>query len=435
MVENGGPALLFENVVGSPAPVVTFLFGSLKRINMVLGTADEKETIQRYLNALGKRWPEPEIVKDGPCKEEIIVDPDLTKHVPNITWGELDGGPYITLPLVITKDRDTLQRNVGIYRFMIHGPQEGRMLLSPTQHGGMMLKKSERNNEPLEMAIALGGDPVLYIAAVSSLGYGEDEFALAGAIRGEPLKLVKCETIDLEVPATAECVIEGEILPNVRRPEGPFGEYTGYYGKRGDRAVFRVKCITRRKDYVFPGAYMTKPFPPNEDTILRSVPVDGGILTQARKIIPEIRNFHMFRSSGSSYGGVVQIDEKPYQNYAKQVMDAIWATHTGCWIKVLIVVDKDIDIYELNDVMWAICTRVQPYEDTVVVNHHIGAPLDPSAARPGDSSLIGIDVPIKVPERFVEYPPFSIPSESLMRKVKEKFGREDFWGKLFKPKS
>jgi UbiD family decarboxylase len=314
---------------------------------------------------------------------------------------------------------------------MIHGPKEAGILIVPTQHIGLMYTEYERLNEPMEVAIFLGGDPLLYVLGAAPLKYGDDEFSLLGAIRGEPIPLVKCETVDLEVPATAEIVIEGVVLPKVRKREGPFGEYTGYYGKSGERPVIHVRCITHRKHYVWPGAYVTKPYPPNEDTIVRSASVDAGILSQARKVIPEIKNFHMFRSSGDSYMGVVQIGKKPYAHYAKQVMDAVWATHKGCWIKFLIVVDEDIDIYSVEDVIWAVSMRVQPHTDTFVVNEHIGFPLDPSAQVPGISSHMGIDATVKIPERFAEYPPLSIPSQSLMAEIKGKFEKEEFWQRLF----
>lgn len=431
LIDSRGPAVLFENVKGSPAPIVTHLFGSMKRINIALGTRDRGESLEKFLRALDGHWLEPRIVKEGPCKEKIINNPDLTKDIPNIIWGELDGGAYITMPLVVTKDPDTEKRNVGIYRFMIHAPKEGRMLIVPTQHIGMSFAKKEKQRKPLEVAIALGGDPILYLVGAAPLKYLEDEFALAGALRGEPLNLVKCETVDLEVPATSECVIEGEILPNVREPEGPFGEYTGYYGARGNRPVFKVKCITHRDQYIFPGTYETKPFPPSEDALLRSLSVDAGIFYQIRKIIPEIKAFHMLESSGVSYIGVVQIDNKPYPNFAKQVMDAVWATHKGCWIKILIVVDKDVDPFCIEDVMWAIATRVQPHQDMMVIPNHVGFPLDPSSERPGESSHLGIDATIKVPERFEKYPPLSIPSENLLASLKAKYGSTDFWKKLF----
>ena len=236
--------------------------------------------------------------------------------------------------------------------------------------------------------------------------------------------------MDLEVPATAEVVIEGEVLPKVRKLEGPFGEYTGYYGKQGERPVLKIKCITHRNNYIWPGAYETKPYPPNEDTTVRSAGVDAGILSQARKVMPEIRNFHMLKSSAVSYIGVVQIGNKPYPYFAKQVMDAIWSTHKGCWIKFLIVVDEDIDLYSMDDVMWALATRVQPHSDTYVIDNHIGLPLDPSANRPGVSSHMGIDATIKVPERFDSYPPLSIPSEGLMETLKRRYGDTDFYKKI-----
>jgi 2,5-furandicarboxylate decarboxylase 1 len=275
---------------------------------------------------------------------------------------------------------------------------------------------------------------LLYVLGAAPLQYGDDEFALLGGLRGEPLELVKCETVDLEVPATAEIVIEGVVLPRVRKPEGPFGEYTGYYGTRGDRPVVQVRCVTHRNNYIWPGAYVSKPYPPNEDTLIRTVSADAGILSQARRVLPEIKNFHLLRSSADSYMGVVQIGKKPYAHFGKQAMDAIWATHKGCWIKFLIVVDEDIDIYSPDDVIWAISTRAQPDSDTFVVNNHIGFPLDPSASVPGVSSHMGIDATVKVPERFSSYPPLSVASDSLLEALGQKYGRTNFYRKLTEKK-
>jgi len=422
-----GPALLFERIKGSPASVSTFVFGSQHRIDMAFGTTNQQQTVARYVQALERERVAPVLVEWGPCKENIVRNPDLTRDVPNIIWGELDGGSYITLPLLVTKDPDKKKRNMGIYRVLIGGPKEAGVLIVPTQHIGMMYTEYERRDEPMEVAIFLGGDPLLTVLGAAPLQYGDDEFALLGALRGEPLQLVKCETVDLEVPATAEIVIEGRVLPKVRKPEGPFGEYTGYYGTRGERPVMRVTCITHRNGYIWPGAYVTKPFPPNEDTVVRSASVDAGILSQARKVLPDIKNFHMMESSGDSYWGVVQIGKKPYAHFAKQVMDAIWATHKGCWIKFLVVVDEDIDIYSVDDVIWAISMRTQPHSDTFVVNDHIGYPLDPSARVPGTSSHMGIDATVKVPERFTSYPPLSIASESLLKVIEEKYGHTGFY--------
>lgn len=430
LVEQRGPAALFENIKNCPAPVATFLFGTQNRINIAFGAESQKETVRRYLSALEGDWPQPVLVDHGPCKENVIMDPDLTRDVPNIVWGELDGGSYITLPLIVTKDRERQKRNLGIYRVMIRDAKEAGILIVPTQHIGMMYTEYERNDEPMEVAIAIGGDPLLYVLGAAPLKYGDDELSLLGAIRGEPVELVKCETVDLEVPASAEIIIEGEVLPKLRKPEGPFGEYTGYYGTRGERPVLKVKCITHRSDYIWLGAYVTKPYPPNEDTVVRSVSVDAGILSQARRVIPEIRNFHMLRSSGVSYFGVAQIAKKPYPYFARQVMDAIWATHKGCWIKFLVVVDEDIDIYSIDDVVWAIAMRVQPHSDTYIVDQHIGFPLDPSASRPGVSSHMGIDATVKIPERFDTYPPLSVPSDGLMDTIKKLYGETDFFKRI-----
>jgi len=282
----------------------------------------------------------------------------------------------------------------------------------------------------MEIAICLGGDPLLYMVAGAPLRYGDDELSLLGAIRGEPVQLVKCETVDLEVPASAEIVIEGVVYPKKRRAEGPFGEFNGYIGGRSEQPIFHATCITHRNDYIWPGTFETKPVPLSEDPLIRTTSRDMSVLIPARRLVPEIRNFHAMISGCDSFIGVAQIDGKPRPHFARRVMDAIWATPNAYEIKILIVVDKDIDIYCLDDVMWAVSTRMQPHSDLFVANDCAGFFYDPSTNRPGVSSRVGIDATIKIPERFQTYPTVAGASDNLMKSLDEKFREAEFYRKI-----
>ena len=215
-------------------------------------------------------WPVPQIVSNGPCKESIIGDEqvDLAEY-PILKWNPLDGGPYITLGVLISKHPETHDRNAGIYRLMVQRKNQLGVNILPRKHIGVHYSKAETNDEPLEVAVVIGLDPVIILAAATRLKLGEDELAFAGALRNEPVKLIRCETIDVEVPASAEIVIEGKMPPRTRVMEGPFGEYTGYYGLAHEMPIIRVEAVTQRAHPIYQATYTGKPI--QEEHIMTSV--------------------------------------------------------------------------------------------------------------------------------------------------------------------
>lgn len=378
-LDNDGPALFFEKVKNHVIPVIANLLATRKRYCMALETTPE-ELPRIWKNRL--QMPlEPVIIKDGPCKENIILgdEVDLSRF-PIPTWNALDGGPYITYPCQISKDPITGIRNASMYRSQVHGRNSLGILAAPYRH--IMLQRAKAKKEPFPVAIVLGLDPAIHIAAVAAFPFGVDELAMAGALRGEPLALVPCETIPLEVPAEAEIVIEGEILPDTLQNEGPFGEFTGYYGSAGLRPVIAVKAITFRNNPLYLGTYIGRP--PHEDCLLKGIPIETEIINSVS--LPGIKKVHVTAGGAGAFNAIVAID-KQFEGYGKMVAMAVLGTWGGRFIKNLIIVDQDIDPFNPMEVEWALATRMQPDRDVEIIKSVTGVILDPSL--PEEERLTG----------------------------------------------
>jgi 2,5-furandicarboxylate decarboxylase 1 len=272
----------------------------------------------------------------------------------------------------------------------------------------------------LPVAIVLGSDPVVPIAAVAPVPYGRDELAVAGALRGKPLELVRCITIPLEVPASAEIVIEGELLPNVLREEGPFGEFTGYYGgHRGNRPTIRVKAITHRDYPILHAIYEGRP--QSGSYAIVAVPREAELLRQIT--LPGVKRAHMSPGGGGALHAVVSVD-KPYEGFGKYVGLAVLGTTAGRGIKQVIVVDDDVDPADPTQVEWAVATRVQPHRDIEILSELPGIILDPSLergdGRPPLTSKMIIDATRYDAKTFA---PVCLPSADVMAKVEREWSR------------
>ncbi|MDP2726527.1 MAG: UbiD family decarboxylase, partial [Dehalococcoidia bacterium] len=302
----------------------------------------------------------PILVKSGPCKENIQIgdEVDLEKF-PAPFLHEGDGGRYIgTWTTVITKDPDTGWVNWGMYRLMLHDKKSMGIQLIPIQHIGLhYFMKYEPRNLPMEFAVVMGTEPVTSLMSSTTCPPGVDEAAIVGAIRGEPLELVKCETVDLAVPATSEIVFEGEIRPYERMEEGPFGEFTGYRGGgRHPQPVCRVKAITHRNDPILPVSCLGVPV---DDSAARRPLAAADILDDLRtRGFPVKMVYQHLEASPLLYTISTKV---PYPSYAKQLAAAVWGSHTwGKMANFLIVVDEDVDVTNLNEVVWALTTRCHP---------------------------------------------------------------------------
>jgi len=406
-----GPVLLFENVKGSETPVLNNPFVSRRLVALALQCREE-DLLKVWMERAEKKIS-PIIVKDGPCKEVKVRNPDLTRFPVLILWHEGDGGPYITFGQFICKDPETGRRNVGIYRIQVKGPQRGGLLIKPPQHAGVCLEKAETMGRPLEFAVAIGTEPASYLCTQAPLGFGEDEYELASSLRQAPLELVKCETVDIEVPAHAEIVLEGRVLPNVREDEGPFGEWTGYMSGRAPRPVIEFTCLTHRRDPIYEVTYEGYPIwgPTN---VMQAVAREPEWFKRiSSHTCPTVRDVH-FTFGGCAGLHVVVSIKKQAEGQGKNVlMDLLRSNQT----KLAIVVDDDIDVRDLHQVEWAIATRFQADHDLIVVSGAAGMKLDPSQPNfpDGVGAKMGIDATRKLNARF---PPANRIPEEVMARIK-----------------
>jgi UbiD family decarboxylase len=364
-------ALFFEKPKGHTIPVAAGLLDSCTRYYLATGIPRENFW-QTFMKKMATPVA-PRVVKQGACKENVFLgkEVDLTRF-PIPTWNEQDGGPYITQGVTIIKNPETGVRNVGMYRLMVHDGQSLGILAAQYRQITEFVRKAHGRGEAFPVAISIGQDPAITAASIVALPPDTDELGLAGAFRGEPVDLVRCETIPLEVPATAEIVIEGEIRPGEMRPEGPFGEYTGYYGERMPRPVISVKAITHRNDPVFQACYQGRP--PNCDMVTQVLSHEAQIMARVHPL--GLRKIRM--CTGSAMFMAIAAIHKEYAGQERNVACAILGTPSGKWIKTLIMIDDDIDPDNWTDVEWALGTRFQPAEDVMVLPGMTGIVLDPS---------------------------------------------------------
>ena len=416
-LRNSGPGLLFERAGDHDIHLAVDLLASRRRYALALGV--EPDQLAAEWNRRTQYPIPPVMVETGLCQQHVLVadQVDLTK-LPVPVWNERDGGPYLTLGCHISKDPETQARNVGVYRNIVHDRNTLGILVEP--YGHLRYQWSKRPKEPFPVAIVLGADPVVPMAAVAPVPYGRDELAVAGALRGKPVELIPCVAIPLEVPASAEFVIEGEILLDVLRDEGPFGEFTGYYGgHRAPRPVIRVKAITHRDCPILHAVYEGQP--PSGSAIIVAVPREAELMRQIS--LPGVKRAHMTRGGGGALHAVLSVD-KPYEGFGKYVGLAVLGTTAGRGIKQVIVVDDDIDPADPVQVEWAIATRVQPQRDIEILSELPGIILDPSLPRgeqrPPLTSKMIIDA---TRYNAKDFAPVCLPAAEAMAKVERQWSR------------
>jgi len=434
-------AFLFDNVTDPQGKnydcrVAVGVLGASREIyKMALGVKDKNGA-----GGVSERWNDalshpikPRSVRTGPVKEVILKGKELSgpgggllRFPVPISNPGFDGGPFLTAPYVVTKDLETGIPNIGTYRCMIKGPTRAGVSVPPAQHIGIHFHKCKERKIPLQAAIVLGCSPAVGLASVAKVGYDRNEYAVAGGISGEPLPLVKCESVDLEVPATAEIVIEGEIPTDTMEPEGPFGEFTGYMGGQMMNGIFTVKCITHRRS---PILQMFTEGVPSESGVMRKMGYESTLykLLKYDCNIPTVMDVTLHESSGSRKYVVIRLRKtnpaQPWQ--ALQAAVALDPSHG----KILVAVDEDIDPEDADSVNWAISFRMQPHRDVKITTHKF-AGLDPSAAPPGSPvtearfpSPCGCSAIMMDATRKWPYPPVALPAKKYMEAAKDKWER------------
>lgn len=381
-----GPALLFENLKGYPPGFQLFscAVATYPRFALALGLPKDtppKEIINFYRDRIKKPIP-PRSVSEGPLKENIILgdEIDLFKF-PVPWWTPRDGGRYIgTWHGIISKDPETGGPNMGMYRMMIHDRQHTGVGFLPFTHLGYHYSKCERKNKPLEIAVVIGAEEIIPMVAGTGFPPGVDEMTMAGALRGEPVELVKCETVDLEVPANAEIVLEGIILPHERKPEGPFGEHTGYHGGPVRmRPIFKATAILHRDNPIFRGCLLGKPTA--EDHTLYDIAYSASALEMFDTHGPQGVTAVHCPPEGDSISSMVIAMKPHFIGHSRNVGRTLISSSVGKYFKYVVVVDDDIDPFDLGQVWWAIVTRTQGSRDIEVLRYGTTSRSDPSVPR------------------------------------------------------
>jgi 4-hydroxy-3-polyprenylbenzoate decarboxylase len=485
--EAGGPALLFERVKGYPGMrVLMNQFGSEKRMRLALevDSLDEvagriEELLQQKspdslleklkmlpkLAEVGKFFPKTVSAKQAPCKEVVLRENFSVLDFPVLQCWPLDGGRYITLPLVITRDPKHRKRNMGMYRMQVYDGQTTGMhwqrqkvaaehvrdrLRSEAERGAMgdtraarvqamaetaggtqqptegalrlpQLAQGKVSGNRMEVAVAIGTDPATTFCAIVPAPPEVEEFIIAGFLRQEPLELVKCETVDLEVPAHAEIVLEGYVLLDELRSEGPFGDHTGFYTLPDDYPVFHITCITHRKNPVYAATIVGKP--PMEDAWMGKA-VERIFLPLMRLTLPEIVDINL-PAEGVFHNLMIVSIRKSYAGHARKVMNGIWALGQAMFTKVIIVVDEDCDVQDVGEVTLRAANNIDPERDIQFTMGPVDS-LDHASRLPNYGSKIGIDATRKwSAEGFTRpWPPMIEMDRSTKQRV------DQIWKKL-----
>lgn len=418
-LRRGGPAILFERPTGFDMPVLGNLFGTPKRVAMGMG-ADDPSALRDIGQLLAfLRQPEPpkgfrdawdqlpvfrkvlsmgpKVLRRAPCQEIVLEGEQVDLgRIPIQTCWPGDAGPLITWALVITRGPHKERQNLGIYRQQVIG--RNRVIMRWLAHRGGAIDFAEwckaHPGKPFPVAVALGADPATILGAVTPVPDTLSEYAFAGLLRGSKTELVRCMGSDLQVPASAEIVLEGHIYPDDMAPEGPFGDHTGYYNEVDHFPVFTVERVTHRPEPIYHSTYTGRP--PDEPAIL-GVALNEVFVPILQKQFPEIVDFYL-PPEGCSYRMAIVTMRKQYPGHAKRVMLGVWSfLRQFMYTKFVIVADEDINARSWEDVIWAMTTRMDPARDTVMIDNTPIDYLDFASPVSGLGSKIGFDATNKWP--------------------------------------
>ena len=447
-LKQAGPALLFENPTGYNIPVLGNLFGTPRRVAMGMGaeSVTELRGIGELLATLKEPEPPkgmkdawekfplykqvlnmaPKLVSSPPCQELIRQgdEIDLSVYPIQTCWPE-DAAPLITWPLVITKGPHKHRQNLGIYRLQVIAKNKVIMRWLAHRGGALDFKEFQAANpgQPFPVSVALGADPATILAAVTPVPDSLSEYAFAGLLRGSKTEVAKSLINDLQVPASAEIVLEGFIYPNEFAPEGPYGDHTGYYNEVAEFPVFTIERITQRQAPIYHSTFTGKP--PDEPAIL-GVALNEVFVPILQKQFPEIIDFYL-PPEGCSYRMAVISMKKQYAGHAKRVMLGTWSfLRQFMYTKFVIVVDDDIDVRNWQEVIWAMTTRMDPARDLTILENTPIDYLDFASPVSGLGSKVGFDATNKWPgETNREWGRTIVMSPHIIKKV------DDMWDQLF----
>ncbi|MEW5723723.1 MAG: phenylphosphate carboxylase subunit beta [Thermodesulfobacteriota bacterium] len=427
--EKHGPALLFENVKDYSTPVMTSVCTETQRLALIMGLPLDYSLVQimEFWVKLGDKKVPPKMVSTGSCKENILKGRDIDLYkFPVPQWYPLDGGRFFgTAHYIVTRDPDSDWINLGTYRSQLLGKDKLGTQFIKGKHADLMLKKYQKMGQPMPVASIIGGDPLLFILGASRISAFVSEYEVAGAIRDAPIEVVQAETVDLPVPADAEIVVEGFVDPGKFMDEGPFGEYTGYYSGVGTdpRNFIDVTCVTHRHHPIFWGTTVGRAVTDTHMTMALSY---GAALWQqlvAMKI-PGIRSVYCPPEGSGRFLAVISMQQM-YPGHADQVLTAAISTEMGAYgLKTVIVVDEDIDPWDIPRVMYALSFRFQPNRCQIIKRGR-STPLDPSLPIDAREITGRLLLDATIPYDWKEKPvPIKL-DEALVKKV------EGRWGELF----
>lgn len=431
-------ALLFKNVQGFDMPVLTNAFGSEKRMAMALEVEnlDEIAARIRYLlkpdvpdSLVGKmsmlpklievsKFP-PQVVTDAPCQEVVITDltQPILDTIPVLKCWPQDAGKFFTLPLVITKNPVTGTRNMGMYRMQVFDNLTTGMHWHKHHDGAKNFAESKKLGKRFEVAVALGCDPSITYSATAPVPSGIDEMIFAGFLRKKPVKLVKCKTVDLEVPADAEIVLEGYVDLEELRKEGPFGDHTGYYSLADMYPVFKVTAMTHKKNPIYPATVVGRP--PQEDCYMGKA-TERIFLPMLQQILPEIKDMNL-PIEGVFHNCAIFSIKKSYPAHARKIINAVWGLGQLMFTKFVIVVDEEVDAHNLSEVAWKVFNNVDASRDCIIQKGPLDV-LDHACELLAYGGKMGIDATKKWPEEGFtrEWPDEIVMTDDVKAQVDEK---------------
>ena len=439
--KNNGPALLFEKPRGSNYPLLINAFGSYQRMNLALGVGSLEEIVGRMAELLEIQAPEgilgklkmlpkladlsrffPKLVRSGACQEVIQTENFSLLDFPILQCWPQDAGRFITLPLVFSNDPESGKRNCGVYRMQVFDESTTAMHWQTHKHGAHHFREAQRlenasgSQRHIEVAAAIGSDPAVTFSGIVPLPDDLDEMMFAGFLRREPVEMVPCKTVDLEVPANSEIVLEGYVDLDDLKTEGPFGDHTGFYSLADEYPVFHVNCITHRKNPIYQTIIVGKP--PQEDCYMGHA-VERIMLPLLRKPLPEITDMHM-PFEGIFHNLLLVTIGKRYPGHARKIMSALWGMGQAMLSKCIVVLDEGTDLRNYPEVVWQTLNNIDPERDIQFTLGPVDS-LDHASRLPNFGSKMGVDATRKWPEEGFEreWPDEIVMSQEVKARVDE----------------